>query len=164
MGREDGETTAHAFKPPTIYSNWVGVDFSPDSKSLLFKHYGENFPDESLYKIRDIGATQDRMTIEAEPQFFAFSPDGSHLVTGATCGPKHRMMLWEWDKGKPILLTTIEEEPWLLAFSPDGSPRDVGTTSGGQPPGDALGSGARKARPPSRSPHQRARLRGCVLS
>ena len=111
-----------AFKPPTIYENAVSFWFSPDSKSLLFRHYGEKFPEESEFKIRDIGAGRDRASITAEPWRFVFSADGSRVAAGVTSsrGQRGRVMLWSWAAGKePSLIRDYPVSADHLALSRD---------------------------------------------
>jgi WD40 repeat protein len=111
-----------AFKPPTIYDNWVGVYFSPDCTSLLVKHYGENFPNDALYKIRDIGVGRDRASIPAESWLFSFSPDRSRAAT-LTTGPggkRTRVMLWDWGARRvPLLRRDHAVRADGVAFSHD---------------------------------------------
>src|SRR5205814_1309869 len=95
----------------------------PDSKSLIFEHYGKKFPNDCLLNIRDIGAAHDRGAFTGEPGRIVFSPDGTRIATGTTA-PTHdkrnRAMLWAWAEGKaPVLLKDHEVGVDDLAFSQD---------------------------------------------
>ncbi|MBA4192724.1 MAG: hypothetical protein C0467_32565 [Planctomycetaceae bacterium] len=112
-----------AFKPRTFFGNCVSFWFSPDSKSLIYKHFAENFPHDEgdqLFNIRDIGAGRDRATIVGEPWLFEFSPDGTRIATGTSAarGVKRRVMLWAWAGGQPpVLLRDHSVRADSVAFS-----------------------------------------------
>lgn len=111
-----------AFRPRTIYENYVRFWFSPDSKALIYEHYGEKFPDDQTFNVRDIGAARDRATFTGEPWMMVVAADGQ-IGTGTTA-PTHdkrdRVLVWAW-KGKtpPVLLKEYRVRVDHLAFSPD---------------------------------------------
>lgn len=111
-----------AFRPPTFYGNCVRFWFSPDSTAVVYEHYGEKFPDDQTFNVRDIGADRDRASFTGEPWMMGLSADGK-IATGTTA-PDHRkrdrVLLWEWAGGKPPALRTEHRvRVDHVAFSPD---------------------------------------------
>jgi WD40 repeat protein len=114
-----------AFRPPTKFGNWVNFWFSPDSKALIYEHYGEKFPSDSLFHVWDIGSGRRLGSFDGEPWMFAFTPDGKRLATGTTAATHDKrncVMLWAWDGGKKKPATLIAKHAVRVdevAFSPD---------------------------------------------
>jgi len=96
-----------AFRPHTVYDNYVGFWFSPDSKALIYEHYGEKFPDDKTLNVRNLGAVQDRASFTGERYLMQFGPDGKFatFTTAVTRDKRDRVLVWEWKGEKsPVLV------------------------------------------------------------
>lgn len=125
MGVWDARTgkLVGSFRPATRCENWVHFFFSPDSRALIYEHYGDRFPDDSRFNVRDIGADRDRASFTGEPWMIGFSPDGKRIATGTTA-PTHdhrdRVLLYAWEAGRPVkLLKEYALKASQAAFAPD---------------------------------------------
>jgi WD40 repeat protein len=111
-----------AFRPKTIFENYVSFWFSPDSKALIYEHYGEKFPDDNTLNVRDIGAARDRASFTGQPYMLGLSANG-RIATGTTArthDKRDRVLLWAWDEEKPpTLLKDFRVRVDQVAFSPD---------------------------------------------
>jgi WD40 repeat protein len=125
MGVWDARTGARraAFRPHTVFENCVHFWFSPDSKSLIYEHYGKDFPNDHLMNVRDVGADRDRASLTGEAWDLTTSPDGKRLAATTTASnheKRDRVLLWSWDAEKaPALLREYRVRVDHVVISPD---------------------------------------------
>ncbi|MGB1286324.1 MAG: WD40 repeat domain-containing protein [Aggregatilineales bacterium] len=118
----------------TEYEQIFGIAYSPDGSLLVASSFevveGSDNDLMTGLQLFDSASGEVLLTLETEthkPVSFAFSPDGTLLVTGAQNG---EVALWDLETLETVLTFPAHETVPQILFSPDGTKMLTGDSSG----------------------------------